>query len=101
MIEYTHRFSVQVGIQFVQIGDSPQAAEFLKELDDGLASNHSVRVSQAAFRRVFDLTPFVQDIVDTTPFTMTGGQLTAEMLTKILLGGINRRVDRRGGGSVM
>jgi len=74
----------QVGIQFVQIGQSPGAAEFLQELDDNLTSNYGVR-----------------DIVDTTPFTMTGGELTAEMLTKILLGGINRRVDRKGGRSVM
>jgi len=74
----------QVGIQFVQIGNSPHAAEFLQELDDSLSSGHGVR-----------------DIVDTTPFTLTGGGLTAEMLTKILLGGINRRVDRKGGGSVM
>ena len=35
-----------------------------------------------------------QDIVDTTPYT--GQQLTTEALTKILLGGINRRVDKRG-----
>lgn len=74
----------QVGIQFVQIGDSSKATQFLQELDDNLASDHGVR-----------------DIVDTTPFTMTGGELTAEMLTKILLGGINRRVDRKGGGSVL
>jgi len=74
----------QIGIQFVQIGDSPRAAAFLQELDDGLAANHGVR-----------------DMVDTTPFTMTGGELTAEMLTKILLGGINRRVDRKGARSVM
>jgi len=74
----------QVGIQFVQIGQSPGAAEFLQELDDSLSSNYGIR-----------------DIVDTTPFTMTGGELTAEMLTKILLGGINRRVDRKGGRSVM
>jgi len=72
----------QVGIQFVQIGNSPQAAEFLAELDDGLAAIHGIR-----------------DIVDTTPYT--GSQLTAEILTKILLGGINRRVDRRGGNSVL
>jgi len=76
--------TTQLGIQFVQIGDSPTATKFLQELDDNLSSNHGVR-----------------DIVDTTPCTMTGGKLTAEMLTKILLGGINRRVDRKGGGSVM
>lgn len=37
--------------------------------------------------------------MDTTPYT--GGRLTAEMLTKILIGGINRRVDHRGAESVM
>jgi hypothetical protein len=41
----------------------------------------------------------LQDMVDTTPYT--GGELNAEILTKILLGGINRRVDRRGGASVL
>lgn len=45
------RVHVQVGIQFVQIGNSILAAEFLQELDDGLTSNHGIRVSQAAFRR--------------------------------------------------
>lgn len=37
--------SVQVGIQFVQIGSSPQAAQFLRELDDSLGGMHGVRVS--------------------------------------------------------
>lgn len=32
-----------------------------------------------------------QDIVDCTPYI--GGPITANMITKILLGGINRRVD--------
>ena len=41
----------------------------------------------------------MRDIVDTTPYL--GGQLNAETLIKILLGGINRRVDRKGGRSVM
>jgi len=75
-------FSItQVGIQFVQIGDSKEAGKFLRELDDGLSANHGIR-----------------DIVDTTPYV---GKLDAEILTKILLGGINRRVDRKGGRSVM
>jgi hypothetical protein len=73
--------TTQVGIQFVQIGDSRQAADFLAELDNDLSANHGIR-----------------DIVDTTPYI---GKLDAEILTKILLGGINRRVDRKGGGSVM
>jgi Mg-chelatase subunit ChlD len=72
----------QVGIQFVQIGDDKEATEFLKELDDALSGTHGVR-----------------DIVDTTPFL--GIKLTAEMLIKILLGGVNRRVDRRGAQAVM
>jgi len=72
----------QVGIQFVQIGNSQSATDYLKELDDGLSAVHKIR-----------------DIVDTTPYI--GGPLNAEVLTKILLGGINRRVDRAGAGSVM
>jgi len=72
----------QVGIQFVQIGNSPRASAFLEELDNSLAERHGIR-----------------DIVDTTPYT--GGSLDADTIIKILLGGINRRVDRRGGGSVM
>jgi len=71
----------QVGIQFVQIGDDPHATKFLTELDDDLKHTYKIR-----------------DIVDTTPYA---GELTAETLTKILLGGINRRVDRKGGSSVM
>ncbi|KAF8138994.1 hypothetical protein EV363DRAFT_1394400 [Boletus edulis] len=71
-----------VGIQFVQIGNDKEATEFLKQLDDDLSGIFGVR-----------------DIVDTTPYL--GTHLTATMLIKILLGGINRRVDRRGGEAVM
>jgi uncharacterized protein YegL len=73
--------TTQVGIQFVQIGDDPGATKYLKELDDSLQANHDIR-----------------DMVDTTPFS---GKLDAEVLIKILLGGINRRVDTKGGRSVM
>jgi hypothetical protein len=34
----------QLGIQFVQIGDDPDATEALKELDDNLGPMHVVRV---------------------------------------------------------
>lgn len=71
----------QVGIQFVQIGNSRRATKFLVELDDSLKQTHHIR-----------------DIVDTTPYI---GELNAEMLIKILLGGINRRVDTKGGAAVM
>lgn len=71
----------QVGIQFVQIGNSRHATQYLRELDDSLKQTHHIR-----------------DIVDTTPYI---GQLNAEMLIKVLLGGINRRVDTKGGAAVM
>jgi len=35
----------QLGIQFVQIGDDPNATAALKELDDNLGPTHGVRVS--------------------------------------------------------
>ncbi|KAG1743551.1 uncharacterized protein EDB91DRAFT_1051223, partial [Suillus paluster] len=72
----------QVGIQFVQIGNSRHAAQFLRKLDD---------LKQAHIRHR-------QDIVDTTPYI---GQLHADMLIKVLVGGINRRVDTKGGGAVV
>ena len=72
----------QVGIQFVQVGDDDNASEFLRQLDDDLADAAGVR-----------------DMVDTTPYL--GQKVNAEIIIKILLGGINRRVDRRGGASVM
>ena len=72
----------QLGIQFGQIGTDRNATHFLRQLDDAIAGQEGVR-----------------DIVDTTPYL--GGQLNAETLIKILLGGINRRVDRKGGRSVM
>ncbi|WWC65789.1 uncharacterized protein I303_108411 [Kwoniella dejecticola CBS 10117] len=67
----------QVGIQFLQVGDDPSAREALQELDDGLSDKHDIR-----------------DMVDTVPYS--GQQLTAEMIVKTLIGGINRRMDRKG-----
>jgi hypothetical protein len=46
-------------------------------MDDDLANKHNIR-----------------DMVDTTLYT--GQRLTSDLLGKILLGGINRRVDRKG-----
>ena len=34
----------QLGIQFVQIGDDPEATAALKELDDGLEQKHGIQV---------------------------------------------------------
>ncbi|KAI0677261.1 hypothetical protein C8Q78DRAFT_960178 [Trametes maxima] len=72
----------QVGIQFVQIGSHRAATEYLRMLDDELQDEYHVR-----------------DMVDTTPYL--GDRLNADTIIKILLGGVNRRVDKRGGRSVM
>ncbi|KAL0950081.1 hypothetical protein HGRIS_010084 [Hohenbuehelia grisea] len=69
----------QVGIQFVQIGQDKGAKKFLEELDDDLTNTHKIR-----------------DIVDTTSCEITRGKISADILTKVLIGGINRRVDRKG-----
>jgi hypothetical protein len=47
----------------------------LQQLDDNLSEVHGVR-----------------DMVDTIPFSGEG--MTADLITKTLLGGINRRLDR-------
>ncbi|TFK66969.1 hypothetical protein BDN72DRAFT_125427 [Pluteus cervinus] len=62
----------QVGIQFVQIGNDHNAKWFLQQLDDTLKSTHKIR-----------------DMVDTT-VNEGPGKLD---LIKVLVGGINRRVD--------
>ncbi|KNZ76427.1 hypothetical protein J132_10402 [Termitomyces sp. J132] len=69
----------QVGIQFVQIGNSTEATEFLMELDDAMSERYGT----------------LRDIVDTTPYDLTGGNLPPETIIKILLGGVNKRQDRK------
>lgn len=64
----------QVGIQFVQIGNSKRAARHLKELDDNLSSRYNIR-----------------DMVDTVPYL---GRIEGDMLVKVLIGAINRKQDR-------
>jgi uncharacterized protein YegL len=71
----------QVGIQFFQVGKEPGAREHLKQLDDGLkelAGDDELR-----------------DIVDTVPFSGdNNAELTAIGLLKVILGSVNRRLDR-------
>ncbi|KAI9884797.1 MAG: hypothetical protein M1823_003408 [Watsoniomyces obsoletus] len=66
----------QVGIQFIQVGNEKGAAEALKQLDDGLAEVKGIR-----------------DMVDTVPFD--GGVLTGDQVLKVVLGAVNRRIDRK------
>ncbi|KAF8430796.1 hypothetical protein BGX38DRAFT_1137320 [Terfezia claveryi] len=70
----------QVGIQMFQVGGDPEAEEFLRGLDDDLVAVYGVR-----------------DMVDTTPYRGAGeGNFTGEEMLKVLVGAVNRRVDRRG-----
>jgi Mg-chelatase subunit ChlD len=65
----------QLGMQFIQIGTNEGARKYLVKLDNDLKEKHEIR-----------------DMVDTEPFT--NGELTATRLTKLLLGGINRKIDK-------
>ncbi|KAK7055362.1 hypothetical protein R3P38DRAFT_2846632 [Favolaschia claudopus] len=68
---------VQLGIQFVQIGNDEEATRGLQALDDNLTKERDI-----------------WDIVDTTPYSKLN-PVTADGLIKVLLGGINRRVDEQ------
>ncbi|KAK0662932.1 hypothetical protein QBC41DRAFT_368204 [Cercophora samala] len=68
----------QVGIQFFQVGTDKEAGEALREMDDGLKD--------------------VRDMVDTVSFNTLDKRgvkkLTADGLLKVVLGSVNRRLDR-------
>ncbi|KAK0363417.1 hypothetical protein LTR91_019452 [Friedmanniomyces endolithicus] len=72
----------QVGVQFFQVGNDESARQHLRSLDDELgeiAGDGEMR-----------------DIVDTVPFTgAEGGLLTGEGILKVVLGAVNRRLDRK------
>lgn len=75
----------QVGIQFFQVGEEQGAADALRELDDGLVERGGG----------------VRDMVDTVPWSGGKGKgLSAEGILKVVLGGVNRRLDRKDGGGV-
>lgn len=65
----------QLGIQFIQIGTSDSARGFLESLDNDLKAKHAIR-----------------DMVDTEQYS--DGPVTGSRLTKLLLGGINRKIDK-------
>ena len=71
----------QVGIQFFQVGEEYGAAEALQDLDDGIVAMSGVR-----------------DMVDTVPWkSQNGGSsgLNAEGILKVVLGAVNKRLDRK------
>ncbi|GAA5850552.1 hypothetical protein JCM8547_001911 [Rhodosporidiobolus lusitaniae] len=63
----------QLGVQFVQIGDDPEAREFLQDLDDNLKPQLGVR-----------------DMIDTTPYE---GAITPEFILKAALGAVVKSID--------
>ncbi|KAK8038857.1 hypothetical protein PG993_007268 [Apiospora rasikravindrae] len=68
----------QIGIQFFQVGEYVEAAKALKALDDDLESRG------------------VRDIVDTCYFQAgTRGTLTSQKLLKVVLGAVDKRIDRK------
>lgn len=72
----------QVGVQFFQVGRDAQAKQHLQQLDDELAEIAG--------------DDELRDIVDTVPFTgAEGTQLSGDGILKVVLGAVNRRLDRK------
>lgn len=71
----------QIGVQFFQVGHDEQAKKHLKQLDDELAEIAG--------------DDEMRDIVDTVPFSVEGRKLTGEGILKVVLGAVNRRLDRK------
>jgi hypothetical protein len=83
-LDQVHAPLTQLGIQFVQVGDDAKARRYLEELDDELANIHKIR-----------------DMVDTTASSKLGNDgLSGDALVKVLVGAVNRRIDRKGYGSL-
>jgi len=71
----------QIGVQFFQVGRDAGAKAHLKQLDDELAEIAGEDI---------------RDMVDTVPFKdEDGGVLTGDGILKVVLGAVNRRLDRK------
>ncbi|EED21353.1 conserved hypothetical protein [Talaromyces stipitatus ATCC 10500] len=76
----------QIGIQFFQIGTDIAAQKHLEQLDDELGK--AVKSDH------------VRDIVDTVPWKgQTGRTLSSDGILKVVLGAVNKRLDRQKGHS--
>jgi hypothetical protein len=83
-LDEVHAPLTQLGIQFVQVGDDAKAKKYLDELDNELNTTHKIR-----------------DMVDTTSSLKLGHDgLSGDVLVKVLVGAVNRRIDRKGYGSL-
>ena len=71
----------QIGVQFFQVGRDRDAKKHLQQLDDELADLAGEEI---------------RDMVDTVPFMgEEGGVLSGEGILKVVLGAVNRRLDRK------
>jgi uncharacterized protein YegL len=70
----------QIGIQFFQVGNEPEARQHLKDLDDNLAEMAGDND--------------MRDIVDTVPYKQGENVINADGILKVVLGAVNRRLDR-------
>jgi hypothetical protein len=72
----------QIGVQFFQVGSDEAATESLEELDNALVEEHGVR-----------------DMVDTISWKKMneGNGLTADGILKVVMGAVDKRLDRRRG----
>jgi uncharacterized protein YegL len=71
----------QIGIQFFQVGRDQGARAHLRALDDELDEIAGVEL---------------RDMIDTVPFLgKEGAVLTADGILKVVLGAVNRRLDRK------
>ncbi|MCJ1352944.1 MAG: hypothetical protein MMC33_002928 [Icmadophila ericetorum] len=70
----------QVGIQFFQVGNDPEATKALQVLDDDLSQEEKG----------------LRDIVDTVPWMKEG--LSANSIMKVVMGAVNRRLDAQSNG---
>ncbi|RYO88358.1 hypothetical protein DL764_008735 [Monosporascus ibericus] len=69
----------QVGIQFFQVGNNPNAAEFLTRLDEKIREKYQLD----------------RDMVDTVPFNPRTGGLTDKLILKTVLGAVVKTLDDR------
>ncbi|KAF5352857.1 hypothetical protein D9756_006123 [Leucocoprinus leucothites] len=75
-LDRNHVPQYRFGLSFVQIGNDPDAAEFLRELDDDISAQHNCR-----------------DMVNATPYDPSSPEFTRDVFLKCVLGSIDPFYD--------
>lgn len=83
------------GVSFIQIGDDPDAAEFLREIDEDISRQHNCRVSQRTDPLQIGLIRCIhyQDMVNATPYDPQNPEFTSDGFLKCVLGSIDSYCD--------